>query len=595
MKKKSCFRNFIFVVSLVLCAMMLSAYTWKTTYDHRNHLKADAVSLSDAKIDFGLPEERELRVMGSSTLRKSIRSITFYDTLKKVPTGWGTDVSEKKDGSVLAWMTQDKNSKLYNLYFAADGDIIAPENCTGLFAGYSNMEEINFNDCFDTSNVSDMTGMFTACKALDELDVSCFDTSHVTSMKEMFCGVSSVQKLDVSGFQTGKVKDMQGMFYEMVNLEKLTFGPFDTSNVTNMARMFDLCMAIKTLDLRTLETENVVDMAAMFYKCMHLETVDVSSFDVSAVQDMSSMFAQCYALKKLDLRHFDTRSVRNMDSMFDMCQTLQSLDLRNFDTRNVENMMCMFRYCSNLKYLDISTFDFSGLSTGFNADMIMSGIHEDAEVKLPEGTSSAEFNFEVITFGEYEQDGNKNNGSEDIQWLVLEHKNGRALLLSLYALDSQPYHKEYASVTWEDCSLRKWLNGAFLDDAFTSKEQKAILLTTVDNSAAEGNKKWNPKTQASTEDLIFLLSYKDAEYYFYSDLDRMCAPTKYAAKMGADTRKEAGMDAGWWWLRSPGEKAHHAAFVNFNGKLFSNAVGNGYLSVRPAIWIDVEQYRALSQ
>lgn len=593
--KKVYFRGLAVLISIILCMTMFTAYTWKNTTDQKNHLKADVVSLSDAKIDFGLPEEKELRVMGSSTMRKSIRSITFYDTLKKVPAGKGTDVSAKQDRSVMAWLGRDEVSKLYNLYFAADGDIIAPENCTGLFAGYSNMEEINFNDCFDTSNVTDMTGMFIGCKALDELDLSCFNTSRVTSMKEMFCGVSGVEKLDISGFQTSKVKDMQGMFYEMVNLEKLTLGKFDTSNVTNMARMFDLCMAIKTLDLRTLETGNVVDMAAMFYKCMNLESVDISSFDVSAVQDMSSMFAQCYALKKLDLRNFDTRSVRNMDSMFDMCQTLQSLDLRNFDTRNVENMMCMFRYCSNLKYLDISTFDFSGLSTEFNADMIMSGIHEDAEVKLPKKTSTAEFNFEVVTFGEYEQDGNKNNGPEDIQWLVLEHKNGRALLLSLYALDSQPYHKEYASVTWEDCSLRKWLNNTFLDDAFTAKEQKAILLTNVDNGTTEGNKNWNPQTQDSTEDTVFLLSYKDAEKYFYSDLDRMCMPTRYAVKMGADTRKEAGMDAGWWWLRSPGEKAHHAAFVNFNGKLFSNAVGNGYLSVRPALWINVEQYRALSK
>lgn len=51
---------------------------------------------------------------------------------------------------------------------------------------------------------------------------------------------------------------------------------------------------------------------------------------------------------------------------------------------------------------------------------------------------------------------------------------------------------------------------------------------------------------------------------------------KLITKNSADTRKldDGNSEAGWWWLRSPGEKSHYVAFVNFDGTIYSNAVGN---------------------
>jgi len=42
---------------------------------------------------------------------------------------------------------------------------------------------------------------------------------------------------------------------------------------------------------------------------------------------------------------------------------------------------------------------------------------------------------QYITFGAYEQDNNTLNGKGTIEWLVLEVKNGKALVISKYALD----------------------------------------------------------------------------------------------------------------------------------------------------------------
>jgi len=56
----------------------------------------------------------------------------------------------------------------------------------GLFCGCTNLEEINFGDNFDTSNVTQMSSMFKGCKNLKKLDLTNFNTSKVTQMLGMF-------------------------------------------------------------------------------------------------------------------------------------------------------------------------------------------------------------------------------------------------------------------------------------------------------------------------------------------------------------------------------------------------------------------------
>lgn len=194
---------------------------------------------------------------------------------------------------------------------------------------------------------------------------------------------------------------------------------------------------------------------------------------------------------------------------------------------------------------------------------------------------------DIVSFGSYEQDGLQSNGTEPIKWLVLDVQEDKALLLSYDALDSRPYNDVYQATTWENCTLRKWLNTEFLHEAFSNEEQNNIIVTELDNGKSEGNKKWKTDGGNNTEDAIFLLSYADTDRYFDDSSNRKCAPTNYAIKMGADVRilDDGVTSSGWWWLRSPGEKSNQAAFVNFDGTRYTNGVGNGYLSVRPALWV----------
>ena len=72
----------------------------------------------------------------------------------------------------------------------------------------------------NTSNVTNMNGMFKECKNLEELDLSTFNTNNVKNMCGMFYGCSSLKELNLSNFNTNKVTNSYGnMFDRCANLK----------------------------------------------------------------------------------------------------------------------------------------------------------------------------------------------------------------------------------------------------------------------------------------------------------------------------------------------------------------------------------------
>ena len=211
---------------------------------------------------------------------------------------------------------------------------------------------------------------------------------------------------------------------------------------------------------------------------------------------------------------------------------------------------------------------------------------------------------DIITFGHYEQDGNTGNGQEPIEWLVLEVQPGKALLLSRYGLDAQPYNQEYVDITWEKCTLRTWLNSTFLNTAFSGVAQGAILTTVVDNSQGQGYSGWSTSGGNNTQDKVFLLSYAEANRHLgaqhnsvsgaQSNMRSRVAPTAHAdaKEHGAWTSNSnktmEGKAAGAWWLRSPGNAQNCAAGVYDDGSLNAIYVNYGYSCVRPALWMNLD-------
>ena len=166
-------------------------------------------------------------VFDSGIGRDEVRKITFMGSRNLAPL-FAWDVSEERDGSVVAWVEGDSGS--YDLYIAANGRIRAT-HCSELFAFYYNVEEINFNGVLDTSQATDMFRMFQYCNKLTGLDLSSFDTSCVTDMVEMFDSCGGLSNLDLSSFDTSHVTNMVGMFRGCQSLTDLDLSSFDFANV----------------------------------------------------------------------------------------------------------------------------------------------------------------------------------------------------------------------------------------------------------------------------------------------------------------------------------------------------------------------------
>ena len=226
-------------------------------------LRSDVPPLND-KGYVDIDQEKTHAVFGSDYRREEIGSVQFLTTLADAPAdAW--DVSQAGDGSVLAWVVP--GGELYDLHIGAEGAILVPEDCHGLFAGYANVRSIDFGTGFRTDQVQTMQEMFDGCEALTNLTLSSFNTSSVTNMISMFDGCSSLTELALSCFNTSQVTNMYAMFRGCSSLPELELSSFDTSSVKYMGEMFEGCSSLRNLDLSSFNTSNVTEMNSMFTNC----------------------------------------------------------------------------------------------------------------------------------------------------------------------------------------------------------------------------------------------------------------------------------------------------------------------------------------
>ena len=84
-----------------------------------------------------------------------------------------------------------------------------------------------------------------------------------------------------------------------------------------------------------------------------------------------------------------------------------------------------------------------------------------------------------VEFGRFLQYNGHFSAPTPIEWIVLETDGQTATLISKYGLEVRAYHNEQRDVTWETCTLREWLNGAFMNETFTDEEQAQLQMVTV--------------------------------------------------------------------------------------------------------------------
>ena len=172
----------------------------------------------------------------------------------------------------------------------------------------------------NTSEATNMYGMFWNCESLLYLDLSSFDTSKVCSMAAMFQGCTSLCFLNLSSFDTSSVDQMTYMFKDCKSLTYLNLIHFDTSNVTSMYAMFQGCTSLKTLNLTFFDVSKCEELRYMFDGCSALTTIysgsEWTNEAVSVKPDGDEdMFRGCTSLVGENDSYFDPNCT-NMDYAF---------------------------------------------------------------------------------------------------------------------------------------------------------------------------------------------------------------------------------------------------------------------------------------
>ncbi len=208
---------------------------------------------------------------------------------------------------------------------------------------------------------------------------------------------------------------------------------------------------------------------------------------------------------------------------------------------------------------------------------------------------------------------------QPLRWRVLDIRGNRALLLADRMPDSVPFHAADEDVTWEECTLRSWLNGygavenkqgtdytgsGFIDRAFTAREREAILSTTCRNPA---NRDYGTDSGGDTEDRLFILSNAEVfegeeagRYGFdpgrdYDDPAKRFTSTLYAKCMGAWwSPVDAYAGNSFWFMRTGGYTPRNVTYVCDFGFIYSRGTlaACGDAGVLPAMWIDLDKAEA---
>lgn len=159
-----------------------------------------------------------------------------------------------------------------------------------------------------------------------------------------------------------------------------------------------------------------------------------------------------------------------------------------------------------------------------------------------------------------------NINGQAIRWKVLAIENNMILLFCNNVMQILSYHQSNTNITWEESTVRSWLNSIFFETCFTPAEQTRIV--TINNTS---NGSLNHFTSGGniTKDRVFLLSLGEVKQHL---------PFASARSIGQ-----------WWWLRSPGCYQNLVMAVNGDGKIHTD----GYTpeksgGIRPAIWIKIQ-------
>lgn len=204
---------------------------------------------------------------------------------------------------------------------------------------------------------------------------------------------------------------------------------------------------------------------------------------------------------------------------------------------------------------------------------------------------------DTFFMGYFEQNGDMTDGREPIEWIVLSKTDSKALVISKYALDNLPYNPTREDgITWETCSIRKWLNKEFYKSSFSKSEKSLIIKSKIKTLGTEYGAEG-----CTTKDRVFLLSYEEATStkLFKDRSFRRARITNYCKCRGAsetdisgwveDSSDDEIMSCGWL-LRGTQGYPWEACTVHQGGDVIN--VGDCFIdytyAIRPVMYIKIK-------
>jgi len=282
------------------------------------------------------------------------------------------------------------------------------------------------------------------------------------------------------------------------------------------------------------------------------------------------------------------------------------------DFKDSQNMVIESKYQKAMSFFDNGQYkeaitilnELSGYSS--SADVIKQANAKLEEARLQSIKSSNVG--ETVIWGEYEQDNDNSNGKENVEWLILDIKDNQALLISKYIIDCQPYNSYDRKVTWENCSLRTYMNGTMISNLFTTEQQKYIVNAPLKNE----NSPWFGTDGGNdTTDKLFILSQSEAGKYFKTDESREAEASAYVTAKHSEKENsferacgEFGCEYDMWWLRTPGADPKEKSAnweqvvtswgeVGYNWTTLDGGISDiglnvdTHVGIRPVLWIDL--------
>lgn len=301
---------------------------------------------------------------------------TFYydDQISSRNPSGSYDVWPLTTGAVSEWQKITDNSAAHRAwndraYFEKvkfDPSIAnwsGPTDCEQWFDTFKG-ETIEGLEYLNTSNVTNMQGMFANCPNIKTLDLSNFNTAKVTDMSSMFYGDSKLTTIKLSNnFKVNNVTTMWEMFSGCKFLNTIENLPsvFSPDQLTTVADMFSGCGLVSTQYFPIL-LEQIVNkairnsnfkedgIAGLFRACTP-STIDISKLNLtgSHITSLQDLFLGCWNLTTIvGIDKLDTKSIVDMSGMFAGCRSLETLDLSSFIIKNGVNIEEMFSGCSKL-------------------------------------------------------------------------------------------------------------------------------------------------------------------------------------------------------------------------------------------------------